>query len=264
MSSGLPPRERIPAGAGSKEGDLKLYSELASWWPLLSSPEEYADEAAFYRAHLAAACDSPPQSILELGCGGGNNAFHMKSHFRDVVLSDVSPGMIGVSESLNPECAHILGDMRSLRLGREFDCVFVHDAICYMTTETDLRAAMQTAALHCRRGGAALFAPDYLSESFRPSTDCGGHDGDGRALRYLEWTWDPDPTDSTYVVDYTYVLRIGDEVVLVEHERHTEGLFDRATWLRLMTEAGFRPGVIPFEHPDVEPGTHHVLVGVKA
>jgi SAM-dependent methyltransferase len=242
---------------------LKLYSELASWWPLLSPPEDYAEEAAFYRAQLVGACDSPPQSMLELGSGGGNNAFHMKSHFRQVVLSDVSPDMIAVSRSLNPECEHVVGDMRSLRLGREFDCVFVHDAVSYMATEPDLRAAIQTASLHCRTGGAALFAPDHLKESFRPSTDCGGHDGENRALRYLEWTWDPDPTDTTYEVDYVYVLRTSGQPVRVEHERHREGLFDRATWLRLMEEAGFTSTVLPFDHSQAAPGTYHVLVGVK-
>jgi uncharacterized membrane protein len=72
--------------------------------------------------------------------------------------------------------------MRSVRLGRLFDAVFIHDAISYMRTETDLRAAIQTAFVHCRPGGVALFAPDHLRESFRPSTDHGGHDC-GRRLR---------------------------------------------------------------------------------
>ena len=27
---------------------LKMYSELAVWWPLLSAVEDYADEASFF------------------------------------------------------------------------------------------------------------------------------------------------------------------------------------------------------------------------
>jgi len=27
---------------------LKLYGELASWWPLLSAYQDYAEEAAFF------------------------------------------------------------------------------------------------------------------------------------------------------------------------------------------------------------------------
>jgi hypothetical protein len=38
----------------------------------------------------------------------------------------------------DPECEHLQGDMRELRIDRTFDAVFVHDAIAYMTTEEDL------------------------------------------------------------------------------------------------------------------------------
>lgn len=244
-------------------GQSKLYTELAGWWPLLSAPEDYAEEADFYLAQLVATSTRPPQSLLELGCGGGNNAFHMKSRFAHVVLTDVSPGMIEVSRALNSDCDHVVGDMRTLRLGREFDCVFVHDAVVYMATASDLRSAIDTAYIHCRPGGVALFAPDHTTETFRPSTDCGGHDGEGIALRYLEWTWDPDPGDSTYLVDYTYVLRGRDGSIQIESDRHVEGLFSRDVWLTLLEEAGFIAKVVQFDHSGLEPGTYHVFVAAK-
>lgn len=236
-----------------------LYRELASWWPLLSAPEDYAEEAAFFERLLIASCAGEAHTLLELGCGGGNNASFLKRRF-DVVLVDRSVAMIEVSRALNRECEHVEGDMRSVRLEREFDCVFVHDAIAYMTSESDLRQAVETAFLHCRPGGATLFAPDHLRESFRPSTDYGGHDGADRSLRYLEWTWDPDPEDSTYVVDYAYLLREADGAVRVEHDRHVEGLFARATWLGLLEEVGFASEIVPFEHSQVETGLHEVFV----
>ena len=134
----------------------KMYDELATWWPLLSAPADYEEEAAFYGDTLAAACDRPPRTVLELGSGGGNNASHLKARF-DMVLVEPSEGMRAVSRALNPECEHVDGDMRTARLGRQFDAVFVHDAVCYMTTESDLRLAIETAFVHCRPGGAALF-----------------------------------------------------------------------------------------------------------
>ena len=36
----------------------KLYTELASWWQLLSAPADYAEEAAFYARNLLDAGDS--------------------------------------------------------------------------------------------------------------------------------------------------------------------------------------------------------------
>ena len=224
---------------------MKLYSELAAWWPLLSPPEEYAGEAEDARAMLVEACQFMPRTLLELGSGGGSNASHLKAHFQ-MTLTDISPGMLAVSRELNPECEHIEGDMRTLRLGRQFDAVFLHDAVMYMTTEADLRAAMETAYVHCRPGGAALFAPDFVRETFKTGTDDGGEDGpDGRGMRYLEWTWDPDPDDNVYIVDYAYLLRESDGSVRVEHDRHIEGLFSREEWLRWLSEAGFEPRPLP-------------------
>jgi SAM-dependent methyltransferase len=240
----------------------KMYEELASWWPLLSAPADYEEEAAFYGTTLAAACERPPRTVLELGSGGGNNASHLKSRFQ-MVLVEPSPGMLELSRALNPECEHIAGDMRTARLGRQFDAVFVHDAVVYMTTESDLRKAIDTAFVHCKPGGAALFAPDFVRETFKPSTDHGGHDGQTQGLRYLDWTWDPDPADTTYVVDYAYLLRTPDGAVRVEHDRHVEGLFSRADWLRLLTEAGFEPRAVPLEHSELEPDSHEVFVAKR-
>jgi SAM-dependent methyltransferase len=242
---------------------VKLYSDFADWWPLMSAPEEYEEEAAFYGNALAAACSRPPATMLELGSGGGNNASHLKQHFT-MTLVEPSPGMLAVSRRLNPDCEHVQGDMRTVRLARTFDAVFVHDAVAYMTTEHDLRAAIATAFEHCRPGGAALFAPDCLAETFVPSTECGGHDGDGRAMRYLEWVWDPDPSDQTYLADYTYVMRDRDGSIRVEHDRHVEGLFSRARWLQLLGDAGFEPSVVPFDHSELEPGRYFVFIAKRA
>ena len=238
----------------------KMYDELADWWPLLSAPDDYAEEAAFYFDTMTTTLGGEPRTLLELGSGGGNNASHMKARAA-LTLVEPSAGMRAVSASLNPECEHAAGDMRTVRLGRTFDAVFVHDAVCYMISDADLRLAMETAFVHCRPAGAVLFAPDALRETFRPSTEHGGHDGPDRSLRYLEWVWDPDPGDGTYVADYILALRDADGQVRVEHDRHVEGLFSRSTWLRLLTDAGFVSArALPFDHSELEPGSHEVFV----
>lgn len=240
-----------------------FYRDLAAWWPLMSAPADYEEEAGFYGAQLEAACRRPGRTLLELGSGGGNNASFMKRRFVPTLV-DISPGMVAVSRALNPELEHHVGDMRDVRLGRTFDCVFVHDAVCYMATEDDLRRAIATAHAHLAPGGAALFAPDYVRETFRPGTDFGGEDApDGRALRYLEWVWDPDPGDTTYTADYTFTLREADGSVRVVHDRHVEGLFPRAQWLALLDQAGFDAKAVPFEHSELEPGSGLVFVGVR-
>ncbi|HEX4745350.1 MAG TPA: class I SAM-dependent methyltransferase [Gaiellaceae bacterium] len=214
-----------------------MYSDLAPWFHLLTHPSDYEDEAAFVRRVVANVGDGNSRTLLELGSGGGNNASHLKAHFQ-CTLTDIAPEMLELSQSLNPECEHLVGDMRMLWLGRTFDVVFVHDAIGYLTTEDDLRAALETAALHVRPGGVVVLTPDATTETFEPSTDHGGHDADdGRSLRYLEWTHAP-RTPTTYEVDYVIALNAPGEELRIVHDRHTLGLFPRATWTRLIADVG--------------------------
>jgi SAM-dependent methyltransferase len=216
---------------------LKLYSEIAEWWPIFSQPDEYRDEAAFFK-RLLKKSGSAPRTLLDLGSGGGNIAVHLKPYF-SMTLVDMSPGMLKVSRALNPECEHVTGDMRTVRLGRTFDAVFVHDAICHMTNKADLRAALRTAFVHCRPGGVALFVPDYVREIFVEETDHGGSDSDRGSVRFVQWVTDPNPRDRTYLVDFAILLRDLRGRMRVVHDRHVYGLFSRAEWRSLLGEVGF-------------------------
>jgi hypothetical protein len=102
-----------------------------------------------------------------------------------------------------------------------------------------------------------------VRETFVASTDHGGHDGDGRALRYLEWNWDPDPSDTTYLVDYAYLLREEGQPMRCEYDRHTCGLFAEAEWLRLLELVGFRASTRQLELPDIPGGAQTCFVAVK-
>ncbi len=228
---------------------MRIYGELAAWFHLLTHPSEYAEEAAYYTQVIEAASDGRARTLLELGSGGGNNASHMKARF-ECTLTDLSEGMLELSRTINPECEHVQGDMRSLRLGRTFDAVFVHDAVMYMTTEGDLRSVIETAAVHAAPGGVVLLVPDTVRETYAPGVDHGGHDGDdGRALRYLEWTYDPDPDDATFEVDFAVILHEPGAPARVLHDHHVYGLFGRDDWLRLLAEVGLDTVVTDVEHP---------------
>jgi SAM-dependent methyltransferase len=226
---------------------MKMYGELADWWPLISAPADYADEARDAVRFIRDAAKIPVRTLLELGSGGGNNASHLKRSFR-LTLVEPSEGMRRVSRALNPDCEHLAGDMRTVRLGRLFDAVMVHDAIMYMRPEADLRAAIATVAAHLRPGGVAYLTPDFTAETFRPGTGHGGHDerptrgGRFRAARYLEWTLPPThPRRTEYSVHYAFLLRERDGSLRTAHDTHREGLYPRRTWLRLLREEGLVP-----------------------
>jgi SAM-dependent methyltransferase len=236
----------------------RFYTELATWWHLISSPDDYREEVDFFLPLLADMTKNPEATLLELGSGGGNNALHMKSSFAAVTLLDLSQQMLAASQTINPDCEHLQGDMRSARLNRTFDVVFVHDAVDYMLTRDDLRQAIETAFIHCKPGGMALFIPDHVRETFEQSSDVGGTDGDGRGVRYLEWTLDPDPEDTTVITDFVFLLREGDLPPRVIHDRHTFGLFALADWLTLLKEAGFQTDVV------IDDFERHVFIARKS
>jgi SAM-dependent methyltransferase len=217
---------------------MKLYGELSEWWPIFSSPGDYREETTFFARTLIKLGDPAPRRVLELGSGGGNSAFHLKKRF-EMTLVDLSAQMLAVSRALNPECEHIESDIRTVRLGRTFDAVFVHDAICHMTTEAELRAVMRTAFVHLRPGGVALFVPDFVRETFVENTDHGGNDTERGSVRFLQWTTDPDPRDTAYLVDFAILIRDEQGQTRLVHDRHTYGLFARAQWRGLMRKVGF-------------------------
>jgi SAM-dependent methyltransferase len=225
-----------------------FYTDLAKWWPLVSPVADYADEAAEFERLIAEALPEA-RTVLELGSGGGSNAYYLKRRFA-MTLTDLYDEMLEVSRRLNPECEHVCGDMRTLALGdRAFDCVFIHDAIDYMTTEADLAAALATAYRYTRPGGIALIVPDgFAGDSSTDAVECGGSDGPdgarGEGIRFLEWSYDRDPSDSLVTTIYSFVGREQDGEIFTVTEQHELGVFPQPTWLRLLEGAGFRPSVV--------------------
>lgn len=220
------------------DGTPLMYNLLAGWFHLLTPPGEYADEAAEVRRVLSGYVVPPIATVLELGSGGGNLASHLTAHWQ-MTLTDPEPDMLAVSRTINPGSEHLVADMRTLRLDRTFDAVIIHDAIVYMTTEADLRAAFDTAFVHLRPGGAAIFLPDWVSDDYVPRAQLGGGDEAGRGLRFLEWDRPIESDGHTVITDYVITTRTADGKVEVYHDAHTLGIFARAKWLELLAAAGF-------------------------
>jgi SAM-dependent methyltransferase len=253
----------IMAGVTDAPGEYQLYRELAGWWPLISPPAEYAADAAVLQRAFAAAL-VPVRTVLDLGSGGGHVAMYLRESAA-VTLVDISPDMIAASRELIPECEHVQADMLTVRLGRLFDAVLVHDAADYVTTQDELAMLAATAFAHCRPGGVAVFAPDHTAETFRPGRGGGGgSDGAGRQASFRERTRDPDPGDEWIESAYEFTLRSADGDVRVIRETHRLGAFRQSTWLRVLAEAGFEPepgDVAPAYAGPAASGLKHLFIG---
>lgn len=222
-------------------GKNKLYANLARWMPLLTPKEHYLQEASIFR-RLFLLHDPNISSILELGCGAGNNAYYLKRRFI-MTLVDLSNDMLALSKAQNPECRHFQGDMRSVRLEEEFDGLFIHDAIGYMTDLNDLEKVFQTAYVHCKPKGQVIIAPDFFEETFQPRTSSGGTDKGDSGMRYLEWIRDPVPTDKKYTTEFAFLLN-DSGTISTESDTHEMGLFSQSEWLQGLSKAGFKGEII--------------------
>ena len=222
-----------------------LYDKLAYLWPVISPPEDYADEAVYWRNAIRESLGPGRHRLLELGVGGGHNLSHLTSEF-DAAAVDISPNMLELSRGLNPTVEHHLGDMRTVRLpDRVFDAVLIHDAICYMQTEDDLRAAFATAHAHVRLGGLLLVAPDLVRDTFRPGMRLSwSTERDGVDIHTEEVVNDADPSDTVVESHFTYTITERG-ARRVEQDIHVTGLFPISTWMALMEESGFRTDRIP-------------------
>jgi hypothetical protein len=148
--------------------------------------------------------------------------------------------MLATSGRLLPDRPHLQGDMRTLRLGRTFDVVLVHDSIDYIIGRHDLSHVITTAAVHCRPGGIALFVPDYVKDTFAELTGAGGGgvDSGGRTASFTERTWDPDPDDDQVRADYEFTLCGADGQITTIRESHELSAFPRELWRALIAAAG--------------------------
>ena len=82
-------------------------------------------------------------------------------------------------------------------------------------------------------------APDFYTETFTaPYVDHVTHRDAETELTYVEYSTDPDPTDTAIETVFVFFIRRGGEL-RVEVDRHTPGMFPMAAWERLLSEAGF-------------------------
>ncbi len=235
-----------------KSDNYRLYSYWSKAMPFITPRTDYKKEAGIY-SEILLKHNPKTKTLLELGCGAGNNAYYLKKRFK-MTLTDASNNMIALSKKLNRSCEHVVGDMRTIRLKKQFDAVFIHDSLSYMTTRKDLFRAIKTAYFHCVPGGCALFVPDFFKETFRARTSHGGSDRGNSGARYLEWVYDPHPSDNVYFSEFAVLFKSKSGRVSSLYERHKLGIFSRQEWLNLLGAVGFEGRFIcaPYNQEGIE------------
>lgn len=217
----------------------RLYKDLAWLWPLWEDLEIYKKESNKIVKLIRKHSKIKVRTLLDIGCGGGKNASHLKKHFQ-VTGIDISRSMLRNARKLNPECKFAVADMRNFDLKQKFDSVFINDAHNYMTTQSDLLKVFRMAYKHLRPGGVMVVHPDQTKETFTQNQTHTWRSKRGDMdITFIENNYDPNPKDNTYESIFVFLIRKKGKL-RIEHDFHTGGLFKLTVWRKLLKQAGFR------------------------
>jgi SAM-dependent methyltransferase len=145
---------------------MKVFDHYAQYYDLLYSVKNYEAEAD-YVSSLIQKFRRGARSMLDIGCGTGSHGFHFAQRDYDVTGVDLSPKMISLANQKKAQkgitnISFEQGDIRSLRLGREFDVVVsLFHVMNYLTKTKDMAAGFATAVDHIKAGGLFIFDSWY-------------------------------------------------------------------------------------------------------
>jgi ubiquinone/menaquinone biosynthesis C-methylase UbiE len=211
------------------------YNDLAWTEDWLASPAEYEHEVMVYVDLIKRTAIEPPRTLLHLGSGAGGHDWIFKRHFT-VTGVDISLGMLNKARIAHPDIEYLEGDMRTLRLDRQFDAVVIPDSIDYMASQQDLRQAIQTAVMHLKTGGVLLVAAK-TEEIFQNNNFAYTGEKDGIHVTLLENNHINPFRPNTYEATLVYLIRQKGELT-IHTDHQVLGLFSRAIWDEVFKNAG--------------------------
>ena len=144
---------------------MTVFDAYAQYYDLLYQDKDYAKEANFIHK-LIATYAPQAQDVLELGSGTGRHAEYLAEQGYCLTGVERSPEMLArcaqrqtiQTQSIQNRPTFLEGDLRKIRLDRQFDCVLsLFHVISYQATNADLSAAFNTVAQHLKPGGVFIF-----------------------------------------------------------------------------------------------------------
>ena len=217
---------------------MKLYQEWAWLWSDVTPSKTYVEEAQDLLSILCDALGRMPQTILELGAGGGFLLHDLQTlePSVNITLVDSSPEMLAEASKRNPNAEIMLGDMTTLELGRTFDVVLLHDAVMYLENRDAVSKVLGVMYSHCKADGVAIVVPDCCTETFEERILTAQSETERASIHLTEWHWDADPTDDRVHVEFSVLMRQSTESnpqIESHHETHTMLVLSLGDWMEI-------------------------------
>jgi ubiquinone/menaquinone biosynthesis C-methylase UbiE len=206
------------------------YNDLAWTEDLLANPSDYEGEVMVYVELIKQYAAEPPVTLLHLGSGAGGHDWIFKRFFK-ITGVDLSLGMLNKARITHPDIEYIEGDMRTLRLNRQFDAVAIPDSIDYMVSKDDLRKAIQTATLHLKPGGVLLITAK-TKETFQNNNFAYTGEKAGVHVTLFENNYINPLHPNTHEATLVYMIRQHGELT-IHSDHQILGLFSQDIWEKL-------------------------------
>ena len=134
------------------------FKKYSRYYDLLYQDKDYQGEAAYINRHIQNLCPDT-STLLELGAGTGNHAFHLCSLGYKVTGIERSVEMVDLAKAKQiPDFLPLVHDITNFDLSFQFDAaVCLFHSICYLTTNAELQACFTNVSKHLKPGGLFVF-----------------------------------------------------------------------------------------------------------
>lgn len=141
---------------------MEVFNHYAHYYDLIYSLKDYKEEADYVNS-LIRNFAPKTTTILDLGCGTGSHDFYLARKGFDVTGVDLSESMIAIAKEKQTHEAlenlkFLKGDITSLNLKKEFDCVVsLFHVMNYLTSNDAMNKGFTNAVKHLKSGGLFIF-----------------------------------------------------------------------------------------------------------
>lgn len=214
--------------------------------------KDYAAECDLVQAAIARFAGSPPETLLDVGCGTGSHAIALAARGYQMTGVDLSPAMIEIARAKSQALdtartpTWICGDARTFEAAGPFDAAIMMFAVVgYLTANDDVLAGLRNIRRHLRPGAVFIsdfwYGPSVITD--RPTDRIKViSTASGQVIRATNTTLDI----PRHTADVSFRLWTIDEQKLVSEtaEMHRLRYFFPQEYALMLSQAGFEMACI--------------------